>query len=461
MRNMRSPLVLALLAPFALAACAHGAPANSRAPAVPVSSSPASPVALPFVEDDYGRALSEAKASHKLLFVDAWATWCHTCLSMKAYTFRDAKVRARAGDVVWAAIDTEKPENAAWVTAHPMHSWPTLFLVDPEDGKTVLEWPNSATPEELMRLLDVAEASRHHEGTLAKAAELELAGNNAAAGGKRDEAVAAWREAIAVAPEGWPGRAPTVESLVEALFAKKDDAACVATADRELPKVPRGGARTATMAVMCATRMPATDRAKVLDGAIHRAQAMAVDENEPMLPDDRSGLYEVIVDALKEDGRESDAKGVAGQWASYLEGEARDAHDPAERAVFDAHRLEAYLALGAPERAIPMLEGSARDFPGDYNPPARLARVYLAMKRYDDALAAVDRGLGLVYGPRALRLYATKADILEGRANQGDRARAAAALREGLARVGADVPARYAPLATDLAQRAQKLEAAR
>ncbi len=140
---------------------------------------------------------------------------------------------------------------------------------------------------------------------------------------------------------------------------------------------------------------------------------MAVDENEPMLPDARSGRYEVLVDALLDEGRAAEAKSTAGGWASYLEGEAGRAPDATARAVFDAHRLEAYLVVGTPERAVPMLEASARDFPGDYNPPARLARAELALKRYDAALLAVDRALGLVYGPRALRLYATKADILE------------------------------------------------
>ncbi len=104
-----------------------------------------------------------------------------------------------------------------------------------------------------------------------------------------------------------------------------------------------------------------------------------------------------------------------------------------------------------------MLEASARGLPGVNNPPARLARAYVALKRYDDALAAIDRALGLVYGPRALRLYATKADVLEAK---GDRARAAAALKEGVARAGTGLPPRYAPLAEELLRRAHALEGA-
>jgi tetratricopeptide (TPR) repeat protein len=471
---MRPPLFrprLRVLAP-ALAlglfagGCAGSAPPPATSAASPSPSAAgvnqattsAEAPALPFIEDDYPRALAEARASHKLLFVDGWAPWCHTCLSMRAYTFRDAKVRAHAKDIVWAAIDTEKASNAEWIASHPMHNWPTLFVVDAESGKTVLEWPSSATADELVRLLEVARESTHHEGVLAKAEARALDGNAAAVAGKTDEAIAAWRDALATAPEGWPGRAATLEILVDRLLGKKDYAGCVETADRELPKVPHGGARTATLSLMCATAMPPGEaRRSALDRQIERGRAMAADETEPMLADDRSALYETVVDALESDGRKEEVKTVAGLWATYLEGEAQRAPDPTARAVFDAHRLDTYFLLDTPERAVPMLQATARDFPNDYNPPARLARVYLKMKRYDEALTAIDRGLALVYGPRTLRLVSVKADVLEAK---GDRAGAARVLKEGVARVGSNVPPQYAPLTHQLISRAQALEAA-
>jgi tetratricopeptide (TPR) repeat protein len=87
------------------------------------------------------------------------------------------------------------------------------------------------------------------------------------------------------------------------------------------------------------------------------------------------------------------------------------------RAVFDSHRLSAYLALGQPERAVPMLEASEKAMPDDYNPPARLATAYKAMKRWDDAAAASDRALAKAYGPRRLLVLRTRADIELGRAD--------------------------------------------
>jgi tetratricopeptide (TPR) repeat protein len=99
--------------------------------------------------------------------------------------------------------------------------------------------------------------------------------------------------------------------------------------------------------------------------------------------------------------------------------------------VFDPHRLGAYLALGQPERAVPMLLQSERDFPDDYNPPARLAKAYLEMKKLDDAAATVERARARVYGPRIMRVLAMAADIAKAR---GDRPGERKALEEALAR---------------------------
>jgi hypothetical protein len=47
-------------------ACAASQPRPTRAPEAG---------ALPFVDDDYARALGEARASRRPLFVEAWAPW--------------------------------------------------------------------------------------------------------------------------------------------------------------------------------------------------------------------------------------------------------------------------------------------------------------------------------------------------------------------------------------------------
>lgn len=120
---------------------------------------------------------------------------------------------------------------------------------------------------------------------------------------------------------------------------------------------------------------------------------------------------------------------LAGEWIALLESAARQAPTAQARAVFDSHRLSAYLEIGEPQRALAMLEASERDFPGDYNPPARLAVAYRALKDYPRALAASDRALALAYGPRRLGILRTRAKIQD---EAGDRAAARATLESTL-----------------------------
>jgi tetratricopeptide (TPR) repeat protein len=138
----------------------------------------------------------------------------------------------------------------------------------------------------------------------------------------------------------------------------------------------------------------------------------------------------MLVDGEKDLGDTTRARRTAQEWARFLEGEAARARTPEERTVFDSHRLSAYLELEQPERAVEMLLASERDLPDDYNPPARLAVAYLRMERYPDALAASNRAVARVYGPRKVRVLQNHADILTAMA---DTAGARQALVDALA----------------------------
>jgi tetratricopeptide (TPR) repeat protein len=394
-------------------------------------STAAAPSKLEFVEDDYARALAEARATKRPIFVDAWATWCHTCLSMREFVFPAAEMRARAGDFVWLSIDTEKPKNADFVKAHPMEAWPTLWVIDPSTEAPALKWNGSATAAELAGLLDDAKLAIAQGDGGGDAGAAYLRGNKETAAGRMDDAIASYRAALAAAPAGWAKRARVVEALSGRLMAKKDFAADVELAAAELPHMPPGtSAKSVAYDALRSVMEPKSPAsADKRDQVIAATETLASTMGGKVLADDRSDLYDLLVDVLGGLGRDADKMRVARAWAEMLEAEAAKATTPAGRAVFDAHRFNAYVALGEPGRAVPMLQASEKDFPTDYNPPARLAAAYLKMKRYDDALAAIDRGLALGYGPRKVRHYTLKADIL---AAKGDKAAEKATLEEAL-----------------------------
>ena len=60
-----------LLLMLALPLAAHAAPAPKPKPAKPAAWKPA----VPFIEDDYGRALALAKERKLPVFIEGWAPW--------------------------------------------------------------------------------------------------------------------------------------------------------------------------------------------------------------------------------------------------------------------------------------------------------------------------------------------------------------------------------------------------
>jgi tetratricopeptide (TPR) repeat protein len=211
----------------------------------------------------------------------------------------------------------------------------------------------------------------------------------------------------------------------------KDNQGCADAAVRLLPRLSgtASGANVAAIGLGCATELDekTANRAALID-TLEKATRAALENPElPLSGDDRSGLFESLVSAREAMKDEPGAQSLREQWAAFLEREAGKAKTAEQRAVYDSHRVSAYMALRTPEKAIPMLEQSERDFPKDYNPPARLGLVYRTMKKYDEAIAAYDRALELGYGPRKVAIMRGRADSL---AEKGDKEAARQAMQE-------------------------------
>ena len=386
-----------------VAGCAHGGGGGGE---------PGSGIV--FVADDFPGAIARARAENKPLFVDAWAPWCHSCVSMKSYVFPDGVLSPVAGKYVWLEVDTEKPVNRAFVEQFPMEAWPTLLVIDPRTGQAVRRWVGSATAVELgARLRSTALAltpgapGTPAQAALARASAADATGDHAAA-------TEAYRQALDASVPRSLDHGQAVEGLVLRLSQDGDPGGCVELSREELGHVAPGTALATLVAtgLSCALELPEDDpRRKTALGALEqRVAALARDPSVVLMSDDRSSLFETEEGARRARGDLAGARETALRWTAFLEAEAARAATPAERAVFDSHRLSAYLALGQPERAIQMLQRSARDFPNDYNPPARLAVAYLAMRDPWHALEEARRAATLVYGPRTLRVLLVRAE---------------------------------------------------
>jgi len=348
---------------------------------------------------------------------------------MRAFVFTDRALARHAGRFVWLSIDTEKPGNASFLTRYPVEAWPSFFVLDPATEKVALRWVGGATVGQLEKILSDGRAAVSGKET---GVEEILARADAHYGaGKNAEAVREYREALERAPRSWPRYGRAVESLLFALHRIHDEKGCAETARAAYPKLAgtSSAANVAASGLDCAVDLKPEDPARAeLVAALARDAREVVSAPRPdIAADDISSVYESLASEREAARDEEGRKTVLAQRAAFLEAQAARAANPESRAVFDSHRLSTYLALGSPERAIPMLEASERDLPDDYNPPARLAVAYRAAHRYDEALAASDRALSKAYGPRKIGILQTRSDIY---ASKGDPAAARRTLEE-------------------------------
>jgi tetratricopeptide (TPR) repeat protein len=326
---------------------------------------------------------------------------------MRATVLRDAALRKHAGRFVWLSIDTENEKNAAFLETYPWKAVPTFEVLDAKTSKIAYQFIGAVDTPELIRRFDEAERAckRADPQDVASPASEDAQVLALSMAGKYEECA---QRALALCPQLPPAgvKANVAATGLDCALSAPEDAAWRPTALTQLEAVAREAVRY-----------------------------------EGLLDDDRSGLYGTLVDARDRQHDEAGGKAEAAAWLDWLDVQAKTAPSPEARAALDGYRVSAAQRAGAPERVLAAVQSSERELPNDYNPPARLAIILREMGRYDDALAASDRALRMVYGPRKLTLLDARATILD---KKGDANGAKAVLREALDYAGT-LPASQRP----------------
>jgi thioredoxin 1 len=104
-----------------------------------------------FIENDWDKALKQAAAQNKYIFVDAYATWCGPCKMLKATTFKNNKAAAFFNqNFVNVALDMEDGTGPQLAQQWRMEAYPTLFIFNPK-GQLVLKTVGYIGAKDLMR----------------------------------------------------------------------------------------------------------------------------------------------------------------------------------------------------------------------------------------------------------------------------------------------------------------------
>lgn len=106
---------------------------------------------IQFYDVSWQEVVAKAKAEHKLIFLDIYASWCGPCKMLKRQTFTDKD----AGDFfnanfVNTSFDGETGEGPGLARKYRVQGYPTLIILNP-DGEVVSYSVGYLTARELVK----------------------------------------------------------------------------------------------------------------------------------------------------------------------------------------------------------------------------------------------------------------------------------------------------------------------
>ncbi|CAG5009497.1 Thiol:disulfide interchange protein DsbD [Dyadobacter sp. CECT 9275] len=107
---------------------------------------------IQFTSGNWASILKKAKAEKKVIFFDAYTTWCGPCKMLQKNVFTRADVAEVFNkNFINVKFDMESGEGPMLAEKYPLQGYPTLFFIDP-DGKLVKEVIGYQNPETLIKI---------------------------------------------------------------------------------------------------------------------------------------------------------------------------------------------------------------------------------------------------------------------------------------------------------------------
>lgn len=86
-----------------------------------------------FYQGTFDQALKEAAKKKRIVFVDAYTSWCGPCKMMNNNTFKDkATGDYFNANIISMKIDMEKDEGPAFAMKYGVRAYPTLLFINPK-----------------------------------------------------------------------------------------------------------------------------------------------------------------------------------------------------------------------------------------------------------------------------------------------------------------------------------------
>ena len=121
---------------------------------------------IAFENGNWEAALKKAKQEDKIIFVDAYTTWCGPCKMMAKNVFTNEQVAAYYNEhFINMKIDMEKDEGILFARAYGVQAYPTFLFID-EGGDIAHKGLGYMSPERFIAFGEAASDEENRFGTL-------------------------------------------------------------------------------------------------------------------------------------------------------------------------------------------------------------------------------------------------------------------------------------------------------